>query len=125
MRKKHPTGLLVALCASAVAFQQPVPKLAKSSQANHHGPAHVDLVAEDKHVHDHSHNAVLGSHSHDGSTHVHDHLHEAAAGVHTHDGSTHVHASDEHLHEAVLGKHTHDGSTHTHAADLHLSLIHI
>ena len=120
MRKKHPTGLLVALCASAVAFQQPVPKLAKSSQANHHGPAHVDLVAEDKHTHDHSHKAVLATHTHDGSTHVHDHLHDAAVGVHTHDGSTHVHASDEHLHEAVLGKHTHDGSTHTHAADLHI-----
>ena len=97
-----------------------MPKLTKSSQANHHGPAHVDLVAEDKHTHDHTHKAVLGTHTHDGSTHVHDHLHEAAAGVHTHDGSTHVHASDEHLHEAVLGKHTHDGSTHTHAADLHV-----
>ena len=77
-----------------------MPKLAKSSQANHHGPAHVDLVAEDKHTHDHTHKAVLGTHAHDGSTHVHDHLHDAAAGVHTHDGSTHVHAADSHAHVA-------------------------
>ncbi|KAH8047037.1 phosphatase [Aureococcus anophagefferens] len=101
---------------------------AAAGEHTHDGTTHVH--AEDKHTHDHDHEAAAGEHTHDGSTHVHaedehthDHAHEAATGEHTHDGTTHVHAEDkhthDHAHEAATGEHTHDGTTHVHAEDKH------